>query len=58
MKLDADTLATVPVVPPAAGPERALDPPPPAARGPDGAEIEAAAVPVLDPVLAVALTMP
>ena len=28
VKLDSDALSTVPVVPPAAGPERALDPPP------------------------------
>jgi len=27
VKLDVDTLSTVPTVPPAAGPERALDPP-------------------------------
>jgi hypothetical protein len=29
VKPDADTLATVPDAPPAAGPDRALDPPPP-----------------------------
>ena len=29
MKPEADTLLTVPTVPPAAGPDRALDPPPP-----------------------------
>ncbi len=29
MKPEVDTLATVPEVPPAAGPDRALDPPPP-----------------------------
>jgi hypothetical protein len=28
-KLDVDTLSTVPDDPPAAGPDRALDPPPP-----------------------------
>ena len=28
VKLDVDTLSTVPTVPPAAGPDRALDPPP------------------------------
>ena len=28
MKLDVDTLSTVPDAPPAAGPDRALDPPP------------------------------
>jgi hypothetical protein len=31
VKLDADTLSTVPDAPPAAGPDRALDPPLPAA---------------------------
>lgn len=31
MKPDVDTLSTVPDAPPAAGPDRALDPPPPAA---------------------------
>jgi hypothetical protein len=49
VKPDLDTLPTVPVVPPAAGPDRALDPPFPAwaapnAGGPDGA---------LDPTCAV-----
>jgi len=29
VKPEADTLLTVPTVPPAAGPDRALDPPPP-----------------------------
>jgi hypothetical protein len=29
VKPEADTLLTVPAVPPAAGPDRALDPPPP-----------------------------
>ncbi|GAB3842912.1 hypothetical protein GCM10027610_054470 [Dactylosporangium cerinum] len=29
MKLDVDTLSTAPAAPPAAGPDRALDPPPP-----------------------------
>src|ERR1700730_488936 len=29
VKLDVDTLLTVPIDPPAAGPDRALDPPPP-----------------------------
>ena len=35
-KLDVDTLSTVPDAPPEAGPERALDPPPPAAPGGPG----------------------
>jgi hypothetical protein len=34
VKPDVDRLPTVPVVPPAAGPERALDPPPPEAFDP------------------------
>ena len=34
MKLDADTLLTVPDAPPEAGPDRALDPPPPDPRPP------------------------
>jgi len=34
VKPDADTLPTVPDAPPAAGPERALDPPPPDPSGP------------------------
>jgi hypothetical protein len=42
VKLDADTLPTVPTTPPAAGPERALDP--------------ALATPLLDPESAIAMT--
>ena len=34
VKPDADTLPTVPDAPPAAGPDRALDPPPPARKPP------------------------
>ena len=34
MKLDVDTLPTVPAAPPAAGPDRALDPTPPDPRPP------------------------
>ena len=34
VKLDFDTLSTVPDAPPAAGPDRALDPPPPDPRPP------------------------
>jgi hypothetical protein len=33
VKLDVDTLATVPDAPPEAGPDRALDPPPPDPEG-------------------------
>jgi hypothetical protein len=40
VKLDVDTLPTVPDAPPAAGPDRALDPPPPA-PGPLGAAADA-----------------
>jgi hypothetical protein len=62
VKLDLETLSTVPDDPPAAGPERALDPPLPGTRGPDRAAVEADAedtvVAVPDPVLAVAPTMP
>jgi hypothetical protein len=60
-----ETLSTVPDDPPAAGPDRAFDPPPPGTRCADlaGADdaVLAVADPVLavpDPVLAVALTMP
>ena len=60
MKLDLDTLVTVPDDPPAAGPERALEPPPPDPGPPAepllaGAEL-LLAVPL--PLLAVALTIP
>jgi hypothetical protein len=36
VKLDVDTLSTVPAAPPAAGPDRALDPPPPAVAEEEG----------------------
>jgi hypothetical protein len=36
VKLDLDTLPTVPDDPPAAGPDRALDPPPPGPGAPAG----------------------
>jgi hypothetical protein len=48
----------VPDDPPAAGPDRALEPPPPGASGLDVAEPDAAAVAVPEPVPEVALTMP
>jgi hypothetical protein len=57
-KLDADTLLTVPMVPPAAGPDRALDPPPPNPGRPAGADDAVVVVAALEPLLAVALTMP
>jgi hypothetical protein len=37
VKLDVDRLSTVPDAPPAAGPDRALDPPPPDPRPPEAA---------------------
>jgi hypothetical protein len=58
VKPDFDTLLTFPTDPPAAGPDRALDPPLPGPGRADVAEVEAAVVAVLEPVLAVALTMP
>ena len=65
VKPDAVTLSTVPEDPPAAGPDRALDPPP-LAKWPDFADgaVAIVAAPVVavvaapEPVLAVALTMP
>jgi hypothetical protein len=58
VKLEVDTLRTVPDDPPAAGPERAFDPAP--AGRPDVGAAEAAVVVVAvpEPLLAVALTMP
>ncbi len=53
LKLDVDASATVPDAPPEAGPDRALDPPPPA-RGPPAKPLLA----VVEPVLEVALTIP
>jgi hypothetical protein len=68
VKLEPETLATVPDDPPAAGTERALDPPLPRTPCLDADDaVVAAAAPVLgdeavttveDPVLAVALTIP
>jgi hypothetical protein len=55
---DLDTLLTLPIDPPAAGPDRALDPPPPGTGCPDVAARDVAVVAVPEPVLAVALTMP
>jgi hypothetical protein len=57
-KPEVDTLLTLPIDPPAAGPDRALDPAPPDTGCPDVADADAAVVPVPEPVLAVALTMP
>jgi hypothetical protein len=57
-KPDVDTLLTFPIDPPAAGPDRALDPPLAGTRCPDAAEADVAVVTVPGPVVAVALTMP
>ena len=57
VKLDVDTLATVPTAPPAAGPERAFDPPPGVNR-PAVAEGDVAVVDVPELLPAVALTIP
>ncbi|HWE12966.1 MAG TPA: hypothetical protein VG365_05610 [Solirubrobacteraceae bacterium] len=58
VKLEVDTLSTVPDAPPAAGPDRALDPLLPGMRCPDIAEGDVAVVAVPELVLAVALTTP
>src|SRR5437016_1613673 len=58
VKLDETALSTLPDAPPAAGPDRALDPPPPSAGRPDGAAAEVAVVAAPEPLLAVTLTMP
>jgi len=60
VKPDEDRLLTVPAAPPAAGPDRALDPPPPdrgppAKRLPDADELLLAVAGLL---LEVALTIP
>jgi hypothetical protein len=57
-KTDLATLLTMPIDPPAAGPDRALDPPRPPTGGPDVADVDATVDAVPDPVLAVALMMP
>jgi hypothetical protein len=56
-KPEVDTLPTLPIEPPAAGPDRAL-PPLPDARCARVAEVDDVVVAVPEPVLAVALTMP
>jgi hypothetical protein len=57
VRLDGDTLPTVPTVPPAAGPDLA---PPPAGpdRGMDPTVVAVAVLSAAEPLLAVALTMP
>jgi hypothetical protein len=54
VKPDADTLLTVPDEPPAAGPDRALDPPPPEPLLTAGLVLAAAG----EPLPEVALTIP
>jgi len=54
VKPDVDRLLTVPDDPPAAGPDRALDPPPPELLLPAGVVLAAA----VEPLLEVALTIP
>jgi hypothetical protein len=46
VKLGGDTLSTVPSAPPAAGPDRALDPPLPDTGCPDVADGDVAGVPL------------
>jgi hypothetical protein len=60
LKVDLDTLATVPTVPPEAGPDRAFDAPPAAGpdRGLDPTVVVFAMLAAAEPPLAVALTMP
>jgi hypothetical protein len=57
-KPDVDTLLTLPIDPPAAGPDRALDPPLPGTGRPAVGDGDVAVVAVPEPVLAVAATMP
>ena len=60
VKPDVDRLLTVPDDPPAAGPDRALDPPPPDLRPPATPLLEAAGllVEAVELLLEVALTIP
>jgi hypothetical protein len=58
VKLDFDTLPTVPIDPPAAGPDRALDPPPPRTGCPEVVEEGEVVDAVAEPLPAVAPTMP
>jgi hypothetical protein len=58
VKLDADTLPTVPAAPPAAGADRAFDPPKPRAGPPDSPVGDAAVVSVPELLPAVAPRMP
>jgi hypothetical protein len=58
VKLDLETLMTVPDDPPAAGPDRALAPPLRGTCWPDVAAGDVAVIAAPEPVLAVAATMP
>jgi len=60
VKPDVDTLPTVPDDPPAAGPDRALDPPPPEPLLAAGESLLAAGelLAAVEALLEVALTMP
>jgi hypothetical protein len=60
VKPDVDTLPTVPDDPPAAGPDRALDPPPPESLLAAGEALLAAGelLAAVEALLEVALTMP
>jgi hypothetical protein len=60
VKPDVDTLPTVPDDPPAAGPDRALDPPPPEPLLAAGEALLAAGelLAAVEALLEVALTMP
>jgi len=59
VNFDADRLATVPDAPPAAGPDRALDPPPLDPGPPAKPLLEAAGLlAAAEPLLEVALTIP
>jgi len=58
VKLELDTLSIVPTAPPAVGPDRALDPPPPGTGRPDVGAGEVAVAAVPEPLFAVAVTMP
>jgi hypothetical protein len=54
VKPDAETLLTLPMEPPAAGPDRALEPPPPAAERPAKAPEGAPCAVVVEGVVPVA----
>ena len=57
MKLDGERLAIVPAAPPAAGPERALDPPPPEKGRPELGDEDVDAEVAVNPLLAVVVKM-